>query len=266
MDTGRNIRFWVLVAAALQVPPCGFIFARGMEDRLVEFSTPGPDSYADGTAVCDGECYALVWSPKGASFSGFNADGTAVSASDRVVLAGALAVGGRCRRSIFQIPAVEYAALADGEWAVCLVDTRRADGTPAGVAGNAPLRVNRWGVVEGGVSVSPAGISSMRLLASANAATAKAASGGACAGILSEVPEEAKSPRITSFEVVDGEVRMRVEGTVPYLTYTLVSGDEPGALAADPGAGIADGDAEAEIELAAEVAGASRFFRVARAE
>jgi len=66
----------------------GMVFA-DMADKVLRFSTAGTDRYADGSVVMDGECYALVWSPKGTTFSGFNADGTPVSSADRVVLAGA---------------------------------------------------------------------------------------------------------------------------------------------------------------------------------
>ena len=87
----------------------------GMDDKVLRFSTPGPDRYADGSRVLDGECYALVWSPKGSAFAGFNADGMAVSANDRVVLAAPLAQDGKCRDAIFQVPADEYSELAGGE-------------------------------------------------------------------------------------------------------------------------------------------------------
>ena len=87
----------------------------GMDDKVLRFSTPGPDRYADGSIVADGECYALVWSPKGKTFSGFNANGTPVSSSDFVVLAAPLAQNGRCIDSIFQVPAEEYEVLKNGE-------------------------------------------------------------------------------------------------------------------------------------------------------
>ncbi|MBQ8125761.1 MAG: hypothetical protein IJ173_07735, partial [Kiritimatiellae bacterium] len=45
-------------------------------DALVTFSTKGPDCYADGTTVLDGECYALCWSKDFANFA-IRADGTA---------------------------------------------------------------------------------------------------------------------------------------------------------------------------------------------
>ena len=118
----------------------------GIEDKVIKFSASGIDRYADGSVVVDGECYALVWSPKGSVFAGFNADGTVVSPDDRLVLAAPLAKDGKCRDAIFQVPAAEYAELDGGEWAVCLVDTRMGDGVPAGVFDGRPLRVNRWGL------------------------------------------------------------------------------------------------------------------------
>ena len=161
-------------------------------DYLVSFSSPGPDRYADGTIVPDGECYALVWSPAGKTFSGFNADGTAASDADRVVLAGPLALDGRCRDSIFQVPEYTHAALEGGNWAVCLVDTRRVNGVPAGVKDGKPVRVNRWGLVNGGVSIKPASASARppaggtRLLASAAPVTTRGAGVRAASGNRSD--------------------------------------------------------------------------------
>lgn len=80
-------------------------------DRILRFSSPGIDRYADGSVVADGECYALVWSPKGRDFSGFGADGTASSPDDRVVMAAPLAKDGRCRDTLFHVSAADYSAL-----------------------------------------------------------------------------------------------------------------------------------------------------------
>ena len=250
----------------------GVAFASGeMLDQLVRFSTPGIDRYADGTSVADGECYALVWSPKGATFAGFNADGTAISANDRVVLAAPLAKNGKCRDSIFQIPAAEYIELEGGEWAVCLVDTRTAGGVPAGVANNVPLRVNRWGAVKSGVKIEPAGASQLMFAASPKTRRLLAATGddsddGVLAGVLSAVPDSVKSPKITAFEVVDGIARLTVEDTVPFLTYTISSGSDPSALTADEAADWVDGDTAKPIAIETEAAGSSQFFKVTRAE
>jgi len=234
-----------------------------MEDMVLRFSTPGQDTYSDGTAVADGECYALVWSPAGASFSGFKADGTTVSTNDLVVFAAPLAKGGRCRATIFQIPKADYAALQGGVLSVCLVDTRRADGSPAGVAGNAPRRVNRWGIVKGDVKADVAGASGLGAVA---ARTKSGAAEAVVADVVSEVPDSARRPKVTSVSLADGRFRVAVADTVPYLTYTLKSGGEPDDLAPDAAAGRADGDAGAEIEIEAPGVGDRMFFGVTRAQ
>ena len=245
----------------------------GLGDKILRFSTPGPDRYADGSVVADGECYALVWSPKGKTFSGFNADGTPVSSRDRVVLAGALAQGGKCRDSLFQIPAKDYKDLEGGEWAVCLVDTRMANGVPVGVRDSMPIRVNRWGFISGGVNIADAGSSNLRLAAS-SATTGGTRSGasnttgtsGARANILSAVPPNLAPPRITDIEVGDGEVWLAVEGTAPCLSYTVISGETPNDLKTDYFSGTVDGEANSEILIGTPESPKRRFFKVKRAE
>ena len=249
---------------------CTAAFA-SMEDKVLRFYTTGPDRYADGMLVADGECYALVWSPKGQSFAGFNADGTAISSDDRVVLAAPLAVAGKCFESIFQISAAEYTALEGGEWAVCLVDTRTAGGVPAGVANNVPLRVNRWGAVKNSVKIEPAGASQLMCAAASKtrgllAATGDGSDDGVRAGVLSAVPDSVLPPKNTAFEVSDGVVRLTVTDTVPFLTYTLASGDKPNDLATDSAADRVDGDTKAEIAIETDAVEGSRFFKVTRAE
>ena len=266
----RNLR---KIASLLSLLACGIAFA-GMEDRVLRFSTPGPDRYADGSIVRDGECYALVWSPAGQAFSGFNADGAPVSSSDRVVLAGALAQGGRCRDAIFQIPAAEYSELKGGEWAVCLVDTRNLAGEPIGTQNGKPLRVNRWGIISGAVEITSAASARPRLLtsgmqsSSAADTTGRTRSGasGARANILSAVPPNLAPPRITDIEVGDGEVWLAVEGTAPYLSYTIISGEKPNDLKTDYFSETVDGDAKAEILIGTPESPKRRFFRVKRAE
>ena len=256
----------------------GHAFA-SIDDKVLKFSSSGPDRYADGSIVVDGECYALVWSPKGRSFAGFNADGTPISPVDRVVLAASLAQGGRCRDTIFQIPAEEYEELEGGEWAVCLVDTRRANGVPAGVKDSMPLRVNRWGVVNGGVKESPTGISKLRL-ASSSGAKSGSTTGGTRSGAseggtavqpvranrLSAVPPNLAPPRITAIEVGDGEVWLAVEGTAPYLDYTIISGETPSNLKEDYFSEVVEGDDGGEIAIGTVQSVKRRFFKVKRAE
>ena len=250
------------VAAVVTCSVCAF---GSMQDKLARFSTPGPDRYADGSIVQDGECYALVWSPAGTAFAGFNADGTPVSSRDRVVLAGALAQDGRCPDAVFQIPAKEYEALAGGEWAVCLVDTRNLAGVPTGTRNGKPVRVNRWGIVSGGVNITDAASARPRIAAATPGGTRSSAS-AARANNLSAVPPNLAPPQITAIEVADGEVWLGVDGTVPYLDYTIISGETPNNLKPDYFAEVVEGNGRSEIAIGTPESPKRRFFKVKRAE
>ena len=195
-----------------------------------------------------------------------------------MVLAGALALDGRCRDAVFQIPAQDYAELQGGEWAVCLVDTRTMNGVPAGVRDGKPLRVNRWGVISGGVNITEAGSSNLRLMASAppgsdttgfdtpgGRASTRAAA-GVRANNLSAVPPNLAPPQITAIEVADGEVWLGVDGTVPYLDYTIISGETPNNLKPDYFAEVVEGDGRSEIAIGTPESPKRRFFKVKRAE
>ena len=271
-------RVFALMVTALLLSP-GYAFADGgMADKIVRFSSSGPDRYADGSIVEDGECYALVWSPAGRVFSGFNADGTAVSPDDRVVLAGALAEGGKCRDALFQIPAAEYAELEGGEWAVCLVDTRNVYGVPVGVQDGKPLRVNRWGVVNSGAKIEPEEVSKLTVaslrpaggtrssLSASVSQSGSSVAASARATRLSAVPPSIVPPKITAMEISDDEVVLAVEDTVPYLSYTIVSGAEPGKLKEDYFADVVDGEDGKEIVIGTDRTANRRFFKVTRAE
>ena len=196
----KTARILAVSAVAL-----GSVCAFGsIQDKLARFSTPGPDRYADGSIVRDGECYALVWSPAGTAFAGFNADGTAVSSRDRVVLAGELALDGRCIDVNFQIPAADYEELQGGEWAVCLVDTRMANGIPAGVRDGKPLRVNRWGAVKGGVKIDPVDVTGQqaggaRRLASTGGTSSSSSTKPVRASTLSAIPSGRRRSRLSRF-------------------------------------------------------------------
>jgi len=97
----------------------------GMNNVVVTFSSQGPDKYADGTPVIDGECYALVWTPDGAEFAGIAGDGKAISPS-KVAIAAPVAKNGKCPLVQFQIEEVyRNQNFPGGTWGVYLLDTRR---------------------------------------------------------------------------------------------------------------------------------------------
>ena len=98
-------------------------------DALIAFSTPGVDTYADGTPVLDGECYALVHLDAGEAGFSLAADGTATGGE--IVLAAPVAKGGRCPKVMFEVDAKDVETkYKGGSWRVYLLDTRRwgADG------------------------------------------------------------------------------------------------------------------------------------------
>ena len=247
------------VAAVMTSSVCAF---GSIQDKLARFSTPGPDRYSDGSIVQDGECYALVWSPAGTAFAGFNADGTPVSSRDRVVLAGALAQDGKCRDAVFQIPAAEYEVLKGGEWAVCLVDTRNLAGVPTGTRNGKPVRVNRWGIISGGVNITDASSTKPRLAAGGTRSVASVAR----ATRLSAVPRNLLPPQITAIELADGEVWLAVDGTVPYLDYTIISSETPNDFKPDYFSEVVEGDGRSEIAIGTIQSAKRRFFKVKRAE
>jgi hypothetical protein len=261
------------ILAIFAVVFCPVVAYGSMQDKLARFSTPGPDRYADGSIVRDGECYALVWSPAGTTFSGFNADGTAASSRDRVVLAGELAQDGRCPDAVFQIPAEEYKALAGGEWAVCLVDTRNLAGVPTGTRNGKPVRVNRWGIISGGVNITDASSTKPRLAAATGGSRSVASDGGrgatalpVRANRLSAVPSNLLPPQITAIELADGEVWLAVDGTGPYLDYTIISSETPNDFKPDYFSEVVEGDGRSEIAIGTIQSAKRRFFKVKRAE
>ena len=116
----------ILAAAAVLSSAAAFSAAN---DALVSFSSKGPDAYADGTTVLDGECYALVWMANGASGLSVAADGSATGGE--IVLAAPVAKGGRCPKVVFEVDAGDMKTkYQGGSWGVYLLDTRRwgADG------------------------------------------------------------------------------------------------------------------------------------------
>jgi hypothetical protein len=244
----------ILAAAAVLSSAAAFSAAN---DAMVSFSTKGPDKYADGATVLDGECYALVWTAPNSAGLAVAADGTA--SGGEIVLAAPVAKGGRCPKVIFEVNADDMAKkYKGGSWSVLLLDTRRwgADGSvrPAGTVAGKVTLVNATGEVSGGsVNVATASSSSVSAVAAA-VATATA------------VPEGTPSPTITGIRVEGANVFVSVKGTVPYLQYGLSSGSTPDAVtegvSETPQTGASAPDEEIVLVAPAKSGGA--FFKVGR--
>ena len=240
----------------------GLVLSAGaaVDDVAVSYSTPGPDRYADGTRVADGECYALVCTKKGAAFAGFTAMGTVASPeTDDIAVIAPAALDGRCRPVVFTLPKAYADAHRTDDWSVQLLDTRAADGRPVGLVNGVPGRINGFGRVDGTISLDVAGMVAFGR-----------ASGPARASLASALPPElVPQPVITGIAVQDGRVVVSVDDTVPFVTYDLSGAETPEGLARQPDRVARekrDGAAGRTVTLEVEPGAKARFFKVVRAK
>jgi hypothetical protein len=229
------------------------------EYASVSFQTTGPDKYADGTTVLDGECYALVWTADGV-FEGLNVDGSCVDPADEVVAALPWAKDGAFPATMFNI-ATNTKYVAGGELAVYLLDTRKFIDGEAKVSGvNAEGKlvfVNASSKVDEAVTVSGAGA----------APSAKAAAAGAVEGaVASALPADVPMPKVTGldFVKVNGSdyVKLTVGNTVGFANYAVQGGNSvavDGAVGADAKTGGAE-----SITLLYPKTSDANFFKVIR--
>ncbi len=221
----------------------------------VLFSSTGPDRYADGTEVLDGEVYALVWAKTGTAFAGFNADGSLVDTeNNKLISAAAVALDGKCQPTVYILKGENSDLGSTGEFSVYLLDTRiaKADGpaTVSGVTAGALAAVNTTSPVAASVTAGEM----------TTAETAVAASGATATAVPADTP----NPSITAIKVVGGQVVVKVAGTVPYLQYGISAGKTPSALdQTDLVRGI-NGTEDGKLTLIVDQPEENRFFKVIR--
>lgn len=242
----------------------GFAFAAtaGINDSLLGFSTVGPDKYADGKTVMDGECYALVWTKDGATFGGIDASGKAIADTDEVVLVAPVAKDGRCPNVLFQIDAEKAASLKDGSYGVYLLDTRvtKKDGStaPQGATNGKLSLVNGYGLATDSVKAGSidSGVST---------ATEKATDGGLAVAAGAAAPKNAVQPKIKSMKIEGENVRLTIENVPGFMRVN--SGKD---VAADDAQGAAqkmedmakDANGDAILYVPMPKNSASGFFKV----
>ena len=223
------------------------------DDVLVTFSTPGTDTYADGSTVMDGEFYALCWSTNFPDFK-INSDGTTEGGS--IVLAAPIAKGGRCPTIVYEVDAALAASeYKGGEWAVYMLDTRKfaRDGE-----GNLVVSLyGNTGTVNtsGQVAKATAGAGSV-----ANIYGIVAQSGDVTADVADI------KPVISAIRVFDGNVYVTATGIQHYLAYGLTGGDTLEKIDTAKGEtkkGI-DVDKNDEITFVTPVQEGGEFFKVER--
>ena len=211
----------------------------GYDDSLIYFSTPGPDKYADGSEVLTNECYTLV---------GLDADGSKV-----VEINYATKEKGRCSPVIYSVDAAKAAKCAS--WDVYLNDTRAIGddgatlGDPAGPDENNKLKSsNAKARVAATVSVSGT-------FGSASATE------GVSAGGYDLVGAGVQNPRVTRIDPQGDEVHIFVADTVPFVGYTLVTGNDTLNFSA-PDAKGTNGNLNQDIEFVVPKKGNAQFFKI----
>ena len=180
---------------------------------LVSFSTTS-DKYADGTAVKDGEWYALCWSAD-ENFDGLKLDCTPVDPAEKVLILAPLAQGGRCPYVVFQVDSAK--APVGGNYFVYLLDTRDV---AEGAVSAATVADDGRRVPENVVNGSAAA-QSFTASASIGSNVATAAS----AGSVAQADWNAVQPKITGFDLVDdATVKISVAGMMNGLNYKVKMG------------------------------------------
>ncbi len=241
----------ILTMAAAVLCACA-AFAAKEPPQPVWFMTGGdePDRYADGTPVGAGESYMLVWTRNGCGFKGVTVTGKAVDADNSKVIAVCnrrSTEKGKCPPMLVSFdPEKLEEYRANGRFSVVLLDTRRADGRPAGIeaGGNAS---SEGAPVNGGAGLKGA---------------VNAQSGTSIASKCSDAGE-LPLPKVKSIEVRNGVVRLTVEGTSPLMRYDVASGDRPSGMKR---AKRLDGPNGREMVVEMPATGKGGFFSVSRAD
>ena len=211
---------------------CAGTLLAGMNNVVIQFSTVGPDKYADGTTVMDGECYALVWTPTGSEFQGINEKGEAAGDS-KVAVKAPIAIGGKCPNVQFQIDegyANEH--YNGGTWGVYLLDTRKfatkevTDTVDGKKVTQTQIEIDSTGKkIATGVGGSVSGYG--QVVANVGRTLSPA---GAKAGTVQSIPAGIQPPTIKDFKVVNGMAYLYLKDTSSAVSYGVAAGQAPGNL------------------------------------
>jgi hypothetical protein len=229
--------------AALFAIASAAVFA-DMNDVKISFHslyTPDVDRYADGTQVLDGEWYALVCTKDG---------------KKEIVDAAPLAVGGRCPRYFFTIKGSDVENYSGGVLEICLLDTREFGEDSSG----AKLTEKRD--EKGYPSVVNVMAAASGAMATTSRAVVSPAEDSVSAGSYDLASAGVNDPTVTDIKVVGDEVLVTVANTVPFVGYTLQSGDDKFSFMALPDVKSVNGNASGTITLKAPKKDGAQFFKV----
>ena len=187
--------------------------------QVLNFSIQGNETYADGTALAEGECYALVWSEDG-QFEGIDGEGKAKRAGDEVVYIGQIVKGADVS---FQIA---DGFKTSGLFDIWILDTRVFENG----------EVKSIGKSGDTVTVTKAVKATTAAVQVAGSQSAPTAIGGVPGGAVvsgSTAPANIPPLKFTSIKLDGGYVVMEAENTIPGVNYTTVAdGKEAGITTA----------------------------------
>lgn len=235
-----------------------------VDNKVILFSTPGPDTYKDGTAVLDGEYYALVWTRAGKTFEGVDTCGNAVGGDSRVLLKAPVAKGGRCPLVQFQLNAGFCAknGISSGTLAVYLLDSRKFKAGADGVLlKDADGRFIAESCGQTGNPVNGYGETGATISASAGLCAFDVA-GGVAATAVAEAVESGKNAKVEKIELKEGRVYLHVSGVSSSVIYGIQAGERPTAVDQDLGSRY--GTSTGEMIIVRDQKAGGEFFKFIR--
>lgn len=195
------------------------------EVQVLTFSVTGAETYADGSALEDGECYALVWAKDG-EFDGINADGTAKGADEEVLYIGTI---DKDSTVAFQI---EDGFKTGGAFDIWILDTRVLENGEVKKVGKSGDKV----VVTHAAKATAA---SVAVSGSQAAPTAAPVAGGTVIAGATVNTADIPALKFTSIKVDGDWVVMEAENSVSGVNYVTKNADgDEGAITSGNGGKI----------------------------
>lgn len=230
-------------------------FASSVENlAAMEFYTDGPDTYADGSAVLEGETYLFVYVKPDAAFGGVNTKGELLNTSDNEIVGSAKAFVDskgniRCPFSKFSYQISEY----PGTFCIVLLDTRVSTTAVGGY-------VDAYQTT----AATSAGGAISKTVASLSAGD-NAIGGGTAAGAVTKslLNAETDTPVLSGItKDASGETVLEVENVRGFGAYAIEATDTLGDWTKADNAGtIKSVEGKATVKVPASAAKV-RFFKV----
>lgn len=245
-----------IVTATVALLTAG-VLAEAVTGLSIVMSTPGPDTYADGTAVLAGETYLLVYCNAGSDFAGVYNDGTLVETlNNRIAFAWQTETPGQCSYIPVSYRETDYPA--GGSWMIVLLDTRDAQGRVGGLCVG----------VGAGAATSSSSVQSMNTMSSVSA-EGSAVQASSAAYAHKDTPKAI----ITALKPEGDKVGLRFKNFADNVSYTVESTTDLASgqwvkvadridSASRPVLAGADGAPEISAEVPVTGSASTRFFRV----